>query len=90
MEWRFEKLQDIKKFADHISSELMKQGKTELASEINQFCSTAFTTSSEFLGVFRMLMKKVLLQKEILFDKETENGILKSIETISKAFGNRM
>lgn len=88
MEWKFEKPQDIMKFADHISSELVKQGKHELESEINQFCSTAFTTSSEFLGEFRMLMKKVLLRKEIKFDKETENGIFKAIETINKAFGN--
>lgn len=27
MEWKFEKPQDVMKFADHISSELVKQGK---------------------------------------------------------------
>ncbi len=90
MEWKFENPQDIKKFADHMSSELMKRNKHELASEINQFCSTPFTTSSEFLGEFRIIMKKVLSQKEIIFDKGTKNGILKSIETINKAFGNRV
>lgn len=82
MEWKFEKPQDIKKFADHISCELMKQSKNEFALEINQFCSTAFTTSSEFLGEFMIIMKKVLSQKDIIFDKGTENGIFKVIETI--------
>lgn len=90
MEWKFEKTQDIMRFADHISSELVKQGKHELVSEINQFSNTSFTTSSEFLGEFRMLMSKILLLKEIKLDKETESAIFKAIETISKAFGNRI
>lgn len=90
MEWKFEKPQDIKKFADHLSSELIKQNKHELASEINQFCNTTFTTSSEFLGEFRMLMKKVSLLKDIKLDKEAEKGIFKVVETIDKAFGNRL
>lgn len=90
MEWKFEKPQDNIKFAEHISSELVKQGKHELALESYQFCNTAFTTSSEFLGEFRLLMKKVLLQKEIKFDIETENGIIKVIETINEAFGNKI
>jgi ribosomal protein S6 len=47
MQWKFEKTQDILNFANHIYSELMKQGKTELASEINKFSGTFYTTSSE-------------------------------------------
>jgi hypothetical protein len=35
-------------------------------------------------------MKKVILQKDIIFDKYAGDGILASIELINKAFGNKL
>jgi hypothetical protein len=68
----FISLQEIKEFAKSISAELMVNHEENLALEVNEFSYNSFTTPSEYLGEFRILLKKVLMEENICLKDETK------------------
>jgi hypothetical protein len=82
----FNDLQDMKEFAQYISDELMEKNRNNLALEVGEFSYNSFTTSSEYLGEFRIILKKVLSKVDIILNKETIENISKAIKEIDRAF----
>lgn len=84
----FRDIQDLKKFANLVSSELAEKNIQDLSLEIGEFSYNSYTTSSEYLGEYRIILKKILSKVEIDLNKETKEKMLKAIEVINKAFNN--
>ena len=89
MEWKFNELNDLKNFAKFLSSELSKQGEEGLASEISCFEYNAYTTSSEYLGEFKLALGKVLIKSPATGNEDVRNDIILAIKAIDKAWKNR-
>lgn len=84
--WKFEGLEDMKEFAKYISFEMNKRGENELAAEVGGFEYNCYTTSSEYLGEFRITLLKILAKVGAFLDEETRGNISLAIETINKAW----
>ena len=81
-------LQDMKQFAKLISTELEQNNRADLALETSGFSYNSYTTSSEYLGEFRLVLKKILKEKDFTLDNKIRQSIYKAIAAIDKAFGN--
>jgi hypothetical protein len=55
----------MKEFAKYLSGELIKLGFNERAKMIDEFSYNSYTTSSEYLGEFRILLEG-LIKENIL------------------------
>lgn len=88
MIWNFEELQDMKEFAKYLSLELSIGGFKDLATEVDMYSYNSYTTSSEYFGEFRIVLKKVFIEVDSILEKNTgiKNNILCAIEFINKAF----
>jgi hypothetical protein len=87
MKWTFNDLQEMKQFALHLSNELNLHGEVNLANEVKYFSKNTYTTSSEYLGEFRIVLIRVLnLDNKILLG--LKDSIRDAIASIDKAFGN--
>jgi hypothetical protein len=87
MKWKFNDLQEVKQFALHLSYELNSRGEENLAKEVKYFSKNTYTTSSEYLGEFRIVLKSLLnLDNKILLG--LEDSIRDAVASIDKAFGN--
>jgi hypothetical protein len=84
----FNSLQDIKKFAEFVSAELIRNHEEKLAVEVSTFSYNSYTTPSEYLGEFRIVLKRVLKERPTVLNEETKESILKAVETIDNAFNN--
>jgi hypothetical protein len=82
----FNSLQDIKKFAELVYNELIRNNEEKLALEVSAFFYNSYTTPSEYLGEFRIILRKVLEEGNTFLNNETKESILKAIKTIDKAF----
>lgn len=87
IKWTFNTSEELKEFAIHIANILEEQGKFQLSKEIHSWCSTAYSTSSEYLGEIRIIMQSILAQKTLLDDAERKS-IKILIEAINNAFRN--
>jgi pyoverdine/dityrosine biosynthesis protein Dit1 len=85
--FKFEDLNDIKKFAKYLSEELERLGYNDMARMISEFSYNSYTTSSEYLGEFRFLLND-LIKQDILKDNDIKIEVENAIRTINRAFGN--
>lgn len=86
MKWEFQSLREMKEFAKYLSEELKNHGLPELSKEVLEFKSNYYTTSSEYLGEFRIVLNEVLLKTNINLSNDLVGNINKAIESINKAF----
>lgn len=88
MSWEFESLKEMKEFAKSLGEELEGCGLKELSKEVLEFKSNYYTTSSEYLGEFRIVLNEVLLDAKDKLSSEWLQSIEKGVEAINKAFSN--
>lgn len=79
-------LQDMKDFAQFISDYLLANNRENLALEVEKFSYNTYTTSSEYLGELRIVLKRILLETDMILSEEVKEYIAKAIEAINKAF----
>lgn len=85
MNFEFDDLDDMKKFASVLSNKLDELGFNEISKDTNQFSYNSYTTSTEYLGEFKLLLERIKKQN-ILNDEEIEFEIDKAIKIIERAF----
>lgn len=56
----FESNRDLKKYSKWLISKLMEINEKKLAEELKNWENTDFTTSSELLGEFMLILEKIL------------------------------
>ncbi len=88
MNWNFESLKEMKEFAKNLSEVLESCGLKGLSNEVLEFKSNYYTTSSEYLGEFRLVLNKVLIDGKDKLSYEWLESIDKGIEAINKSLSN--
>ena len=82
---RFDNNDDLKHFSKVLSEKLLLIGELSLTRELKRWDEGCFTTSSEFLGEFKLILKRV---KQVdALDIATNRDVERCITTINKAFG---
>lgn len=89
MEWKFENINEMKQFAGSLSKHLQLQGEDAIANEISYFERSSYTTSSEYLGEFRIILRKVLSSGILIPADEFYQPVDHAIKAIDKAFSPR-
>lgn len=87
MKLQFENLNDMKKFAKYLENVLLKLGITEEANKVSAYSYNSFTTSSEYLGEFRIVLND-FNKSDISVNNEIRFEIESAINAINKALGN--
>jgi len=87
LKFEFNDLNDMKEFAKHLSKELENFGYKDKSEMVNGFSYNSYTTSSEYLGEFRVLLEDLKKQK-ILEGENIKLEVDAAIKAINKAFGN--
>lgn len=85
MNFKFNNLNDMKEFAKYLSKELENFGDKDNSKMVNQFSYNSYTTSSEYLGEFRILLEDLKKQK-VLEDENIRLQVDAAIKAINKAF----
>lgn len=88
MNWNFESLKEMKEFAKRLCEELEGCGLKELSREVLEFQSNYYTTSSEYLGEFRIVLNRVSLDAKDKLSNGWLQSIEKGVEAINKVFSN--
>ena len=86
MSLQFNQLSDMKEFAKYLSGELIKLGYNDRAKMVDEFSYNSYTTSSEYLGEFRLLLED-LIKENILTEDKIKLEIAIAVKAINKAFG---
>jgi len=86
LKFKFNHLDDMKEFATYLSRELEEMGYKDKSKMVNEFSYNSYTTSSEYLGEFRILLED--LKKENIFNNKVKTEVDFAIKVINKAFGN--
>lgn len=86
MSLQFNKLNDMKEFAKYLSGELIKFGYNDRAKMVDEFSYNSYTTSSEYLGEFRILLED-LIKENILTEDKIKSEVAIAVKAINKAFG---
>ena len=81
-------LDDMKQFAGHLAELLDQSGYKDKAEMVNDFFYNSFTTSSEYLGEFRIVLNR-LIQSDIIAESAIISEIKTAIQAIDRAFGQR-
>ncbi|MFW5995807.1 MAG: hypothetical protein ACOCQB_00935 [Halanaerobiaceae bacterium] len=84
MNFEFDDLEDMKEFAYVLSNKLKELGNNEISRKIKQFSYNSFTTSTEYLGEFKLLLERVK-KLNILSGNEIKFEIDKAIKIIERA-----
>ena len=85
MSLQFNKLDDMKEFAEYLAGELIKLGYDDKAKMVYEFSYNSYTTSSEYLGEFKILLEDLI--KENMFHKDKiKSEISIAVKAINKAF----
>ncbi|MCA1066122.1 hypothetical protein QTG56_25455 (plasmid) [Rossellomorea sp. AcN35-11] len=82
--WEFKSMEDLKKFAGVLSEELLLQDEADISRDVSYFTRNTFTTSSEYLGEFRILLEEVI--KDIKLNSSLVKTVKKAIKSIDKGF----
>jgi len=82
----FKSLKEMKEFPKYLSEELKNHGMLELSKDVLEIKSNYYTTSSEYLGEFRLGLNKVLLKSNANLSNDFVGNINKAIESINKEF----
>ena len=88
MNFKFESIQDMKEFAKSLSVELKSISQNDLSSEVLEFKSNFYVTSSEYFGEFRIVLKKVQEKCGSELSQEWVASVNSAIHAINKAFSN--
>ena len=88
MIWKFESLNEMKDFANSLGEELKKLKLLILANEVLEFKVNYYTTSTEYLGEFRLALNNVILNADNQLSKEWLDNIKKGISAINKSLKN--
>jgi hypothetical protein len=78
---------DLQKFSRLLEEKLALIDQESLIEELHEWNQTAFTTSSEFLGEMKLILKKVNSLKNL--DKLTKKSVKDHITAINKALKQR-
>jgi len=89
LSWNFNDLNQMKQFATALSDHLRQLGEPDLADEVGKFDRNTFTTTTEYLGEFRIVLRQVLLLKTLLSPDKYRTGVVQAIDAIDKAFSPR-
>lgn len=84
MKFKLRKPNDITEFAKHLNKVFLDLGYTEKAQVLDEFCSTCYTTSSEFLGEFKIILKGLI--RENVLEEGIKSEVNLVIEAIDKAY----
>lgn len=87
MDFEFNNLNDMKEFAKYLSKKLESFGYKDKSKMVNEFSYNSYTTSSEYLGEFRILLED-LKKQNVLKDENIKLGVDSAIKAINKAFGS--
>lgn len=87
MRLQFNQLSDMKEFAEYLSNELVRLGYNDKSKMVSGFSYNSYTTSSEYLGEFRILLED-LIRQNILSEDKIKIEVNAAIKAINKAFGN--
>lgn len=87
MKFEFNSLNDMKEFAKRLSNDLSINGYENKSKMVNEFSSNSYTTSSEYLGELRLVLKD-LRKQNVLLNDNLKLEVDAAIEAINKAFGN--
>lgn len=82
---QFNSLDDMKRFANLLSDELIKIGQIELAEEIKFFSYNTYTTSSEYLGELMLVLERIVPEINNPYFSQAEK-IKEAINKIKDAF----
>lgn len=85
MSLQFNQLDDMKKFAKYLSGELTRLGYNDRAKMVDEFSYNSYTTSSEYLGEFKILLED-LMKENILIDDKIKCEVVIAVKAINKAF----
>lgn len=85
--FEFNSLNDVKEFAKYLSKELENFGYKDKSKMVYEFSYNSYTTSSEYLGEFRILLED-LKKQNVLDDDNIKIEVDAAIRAINKAFGN--
>lgn len=77
----------MKEFAKYLSKELENFGHKDKSKMVNEFSYNSYTTSSEYLGEFRILLED-LKKQNVLDDDNIKLEVDAAIRAINKAFGS--
>ena len=86
----FHTIIDLKQFARDLAEELDSHGVKELADEVRVFQTNYFSSSSEYMGEFRIVLNLVSGTMAGKLPKKTIEMIQNSIEFISHEFQQRV
>lgn len=86
----FHTIIDLKQFARDLAEELDAHGVKALADEVREFQTNYFSSSSEYIGGFRIVLNLVLGTMAGKLPKKTIEKIQNSIEFISQEFQQRV
>jgi len=81
-------LDDMKQFAKHLTGVLYRLGYSENAKTVEAFSYNSFTTSSEYLGELRIVLKE-LIQSDLPIEAEIIAEVKTAIQAIDRAFGQK-
>ena len=87
MNFEFNSLDDMKGFAKYLSKELKNFGYKDKSKMVNEFSYNSYTTSSEYLGEFRILLED-LKKQNVLDEDNIKLGMEAAIKAINRAFGS--
>ena len=76
--------EDILRFSKELIIKMNSIGEHAFAKELENWSGGFYTTSSEFLGEFKMILERVKGLKPL--DLSTKKDIIDCIEIINKAF----
>jgi len=76
----------MKEFAKYLGEELGKLGYKDMSKIASNFSYNSFTTSSEYLGEFNILLKNILNQN--IVNDDIKLSIYNAIRAIDVALGN--
>jgi hypothetical protein len=80
----FNSVGDIKKFTASLIKCMDDIGEISLKKELTDWDNNSFTTSSEFLGELRMILRKIKYVEKL--DSKIKNDITRCIASIDEAF----
>lgn len=86
----FHTIIDLKQFARDLAEELDSHGVKELADKVREFQTNYFSSSSEYIGEFRIVLNLVLGTMAGKLPRKSIEKIQNSIEFISQEFQQRV
>lgn len=82
---QFDKLDDMKELAKYLAGVLIKLGYNDRAKIVYEFSYNSYTTSTEYLGEFKILLED-LIKENVFHEDKIKAEISVAVKAINKAF----